>query len=104
MLAQELGPKFRFSDGDIEKLCNRCLRLYGAEEAWWPADNEFFSPDRDNTKAQLHSWCKACCRDARSGTEERTRENEANRLRRQAAKSQRVNSPATLAMALGESA
>lgn len=56
-----LGPNFRIDqDGDIEKVCTRCRRLYGEEDAWWPACSQFFNRDPDNGRGQLHSWCRAC--------------------------------------------
>lgn len=74
-LVAVLGPqRFRIdADGDIEKLCSRCLRVYGPDEAWWPADPEFFTKDPDNGKAGLHSWCHACKQENRQDRLDRDR-------------------------------
>lgn len=56
-----LGPKYRLDqDGDIEKLCQRCRREFGEEDAWWPATLEYFPRDGGNGPGKLHSWCRAC--------------------------------------------
>lgn len=65
-IAERLGPRYRTGDPDIEKQCTRCLRVYGPEESWWPADQEFFSPDNHNGPGRLHSWCHACVREAKA--------------------------------------
>lgn len=39
----------------VQRRCSRC-------HEWWPADPEFFYRHGDH----LHSWCKACWKEARA--------------------------------------
>ena len=44
--------------GELEKRCGHCRE-------WWPADGEFFFPDKHGP-TRLQSWCKACFAELRN--------------------------------------
>lgn len=77
-----LGPNYRLDeDGELEKVCVRCRRLYGEQDAWWPATREFFTRDADNGPGQLHSWCNACSAENRLEVAARRQEARERQLR-----------------------
>lgn len=50
-----LGTKLRTAELGKEKLCTKCME-------WWPADGEFFHPDKGGIGG-LFYCCKACYHD-----------------------------------------
>jgi aspartate carbamoyltransferase regulatory subunit len=47
----------QFYDPDCKCVVKQCTRC----KEYWPADNEFYTKNRN----KLHSWCKACQTEAK---------------------------------------